>query len=119
MPQTPEGVAEDVLEESEEEPEMAPEPVPNVVLEEVLVEGAMIAACAGAPSPPHGASAVSSSTPRAAAGATAGTALGPEVILGHPTLYKRRCLQLWATMLKETTVSERAAAWARQRGFDL
>jgi hypothetical protein len=22
-------------------------------------------------------------------------------------------------MLKETTVSERAAAWARQRGFDL
>jgi hypothetical protein len=28
-------------------------------------------------------------------------------------------LQLWATMLKETTVTERAAARGRQRGFDL
>jgi hypothetical protein len=28
-------------------------------------------------------------------------------------------LQLWASMLKRTTVSERAAAWARQHGFDL
>jgi hypothetical protein len=32
---------------------------------------------------------------------------------------ERRCLQLWATMLKETTVSERAEARGRQRGFDL
>jgi hypothetical protein len=37
MPQTPEGVPEDVLEESEPEPEMALEPVPEVVPEEVLV----------------------------------------------------------------------------------
>jgi hypothetical protein len=32
---------------------------------------------------------------------------------------ERRCLQLWATMLKETTVSERAEARGHQRGFDL
>jgi hypothetical protein len=32
---------------------------------------------------------------------------------------EHRCLQLWATMLKETTVTERAAARGRQRGFDL
>jgi hypothetical protein len=32
---------------------------------------------------------------------------------------EHRCLQLWATMLKETTVSERAEARGRQRGFDL
>jgi hypothetical protein len=32
---------------------------------------------------------------------------------------ERRRLQLWATMLKETTVTERAAARGRQRGFDL
>jgi hypothetical protein len=32
---------------------------------------------------------------------------------------ERRRLQLWATMLKETMVTERAAARGRQRGFDL
>jgi hypothetical protein len=32
---------------------------------------------------------------------------------------ERRRLQLWATMLKETTVIERAEARGRQRGFDL
>jgi hypothetical protein len=32
---------------------------------------------------------------------------------------ERRRLQLWATMLKETTVTERAKAQGRQRGFDL
>jgi hypothetical protein len=32
---------------------------------------------------------------------------------------ERRRLQLWATMLKETTVTERAEARGRQRGFDL
>jgi hypothetical protein len=32
---------------------------------------------------------------------------------------ERRCLHLWASMLKETTVTERAEAWGRQRGFDL
>jgi hypothetical protein len=32
---------------------------------------------------------------------------------------ERRCLQLWATMLKETTVTKRAVARGRQRGFDL
>jgi hypothetical protein len=30
-----------------------------------------------------------------------------------------RCLQLWATMLKETTATERAAAWAQQHSFGL
>jgi hypothetical protein len=30
-----------------------------------------------------------------------------------------RCLQLWASTLKRTTMSERAAAWARQHGLDL
>jgi hypothetical protein len=32
---------------------------------------------------------------------------------------ERRHLQLWASMLKETTVTERAEARGRQRGFDL
>jgi hypothetical protein len=32
---------------------------------------------------------------------------------------ERRRLQLWATMLKETTITERAAARGRQRGFYL
>jgi hypothetical protein len=32
---------------------------------------------------------------------------------------ERRRLQLWASMLKETTVTERAEARGRQRGFDL
>jgi hypothetical protein len=32
---------------------------------------------------------------------------------------ERRRLHLWASMLKETTVTERAEAWGRQRGFDL
>jgi hypothetical protein len=32
---------------------------------------------------------------------------------------ERRRLQLWASMLKETTVTQRAEAWGRQRGFDL
>jgi hypothetical protein len=42
-----------------------------------------------APSPTHGASAASSLAPRAGAatGAAAGAVVGPEVILGHPTLY--------------------------------
>jgi hypothetical protein len=55
MPQTLEGVPEDVLEESEEEPEMVSKPVPEVVLEVVPVEGAMIITHSTAPSPPHGA----------------------------------------------------------------
>jgi hypothetical protein len=32
---------------------------------------------------------------------------------------ERRCLQLWASMFKETIVTERAEARGRQRGFDL
>jgi hypothetical protein len=32
---------------------------------------------------------------------------------------ERRRLQLWSAMLKETTVSERAAVWAQQRGLEL
>jgi hypothetical protein len=32
---------------------------------------------------------------------------------------ERRHLQLWASMLKETTSTERAEAWGRQRGFNL
>jgi hypothetical protein len=89
MPQTPEGVLEDVLEESEEEPEMAPEPVPKVALEEVPVEGLMIVVHPTAPSPPHGVAAVSSPAPHIAAsmGAAAGVAVGPKVIMGHPTFY--------------------------------
>jgi hypothetical protein len=82
-----------VLEELEEEPEMAPKPmlelVPEVMPKEVPTEGAMIVAHTSAPSPPHGASAMSSPAPHAAAAvsAAAGAAVGLEVILGHPTLY--------------------------------
>jgi hypothetical protein len=78
-----------VLEESEEEPEMAPELVPEVEPQEVPVEGAMIATRTAAPSPPRGASEASSPAPHVAAvaGATADAAVGPEVILGHSTLY--------------------------------
>jgi hypothetical protein len=32
---------------------------------------------------------------------------------------ERQRLQLWASMLKETTATERAKAWGHQRGFDL
>jgi hypothetical protein len=32
---------------------------------------------------------------------------------------ERRCLQLWATMLKETTTTKRAATRAQQHNFDL
>jgi hypothetical protein len=32
---------------------------------------------------------------------------------------EHRRLQLWASMLKRTTMSERVAAWARQHGFHL
>jgi hypothetical protein len=38
---------------------------------------------------------------------------------GEDLTDERRRLQLWASMLKRTTVSERAAARARQHGFDL
>jgi hypothetical protein len=38
---------------------------------------------------------------------------------GEDPADERWCLQLWASMLKRTTVSERAAAWAQQHGFDL
>jgi hypothetical protein len=38
---------------------------------------------------------------------------------GEDLADERRCLQLWASMLKRMTVSERAAALARQHGFDL
>jgi hypothetical protein len=39
--------------------------------------------------------------------------------VGEVLADKRRRLQLWASMLKRTTMSERAAARARQHGFDL
>jgi regulator of protease activity HflC (stomatin/prohibitin superfamily) len=39
--------------------------------------------------------------------------------VGEDLTNERRRLQLWASMLKRTTVSERAVAWARQHGFDL
>jgi hypothetical protein len=32
---------------------------------------------------------------------------------------ERRCLQLWASMLKRTTVFERVVAWAQQHGLEL
>jgi hypothetical protein len=38
---------------------------------------------------------------------------------GEDLANERRCLQLWASMLKRTTVSERVVARARQHGFDL
>jgi hypothetical protein len=63
MPQTLEGVPEDMLEELEEEPEMVSEPVPEVVPEVVPLEGVMIITHAAAPSPPHGAAEASSPSP--------------------------------------------------------
>jgi hypothetical protein len=38
---------------------------------------------------------------------------------GEKLADERRCLQLWASMLKRTTVSERAAAQDQQHGFNL
>jgi hypothetical protein len=38
---------------------------------------------------------------------------------GEDLADERRCLQLWASLLKRTTVSERAAAQARQHGLGL
>jgi hypothetical protein len=68
---------------------MASEPVLEVVPEEALVEGAMIVVHVAAPSPPHGAATTSSPAPRttAVASAAAGVAVGPKVIMGHPTFY--------------------------------
>jgi hypothetical protein len=120
-----------MLEESEEEPEMALEPVPEVVPEEVLVEGAMITTrgrcgrcCSGTRGGP-GASPLYTpdDIPLYEAMSTAHWALSQvQCVLrreGEGLADKRRHLQLWATILKETTVSERAAARARQRGFNL
>jgi regulator of protease activity HflC (stomatin/prohibitin superfamily) len=122
---------------------VAPEPVPEVVWDEAPAEGAIIIArVAVAPLPSRGARTPLSSTPRTttASGATTGEVM--EVVLGHPTPYalgdisvgeaqhvlhregedlvdERWRLQLWASMLKRTTVSERAAVWAWQHGLDL
>jgi hypothetical protein len=38
---------------------------------------------------------------------------------GEDLADERQRLQQWASMLKRTTVSERATAWARQHDFDL
>jgi uncharacterized protein (DUF3084 family) len=38
---------------------------------------------------------------------------------GEDLADERRHLQLWASILNRTSMSERAAAWARQHGFDL
>jgi hypothetical protein len=38
---------------------------------------------------------------------------------GEDLADERRCLYLWASMLKRTIVSERAATWAQPCGFDL
>jgi hypothetical protein len=38
---------------------------------------------------------------------------------GEDLADERRCLQLWASMLKRTTVSKRVAARAQQHGFNL
>ncbi len=100
-PQTPKGVPEDVV-ESEGEPEVAPEVVPEVVQEEALAEGAISVS-----------EAVS----------TAHQALSQAQHVLHregEDLADQRCrLRLWAGMLKRTTMSERAVARDRQRGFDL
>jgi hypothetical protein len=99
-----------------------------------------------APPPSRGARAPLSSVPCRVATSGAAAGEGMEVVLVHPTPYalddisvgeavstahqtlhhegedladERRRLQLWASMLKRTTVFERAVAWARQHGFDL
>jgi hypothetical protein len=38
---------------------------------------------------------------------------------GEDLADEHRRLQLWASMLRRTTIVERVAAWARQHGFDL
>jgi hypothetical protein len=38
---------------------------------------------------------------------------------GEDLIDERRHLQLWASMLKQTMMFERAVVWARQHGFDL
>jgi hypothetical protein len=38
---------------------------------------------------------------------------------GEDLTDEHRRLQLWASMLRRTTIVERVAAWARQHGFDL
>jgi hypothetical protein len=148
MPQTPEGVPEDVPESPTDALEVVPSPSPV----EVLAEEATLVVRTAVPSSPLAAAAVSSSalgtaTPVNAAADAVGET---EVVMGHPTYHapgdisldravstalralsqvlrredgdladERRCLQLWASMLKETTVTERAEARRRQRGFDL
>jgi hypothetical protein len=151
MPQTHEGVPEDVPESPAEAPEAVPSPSPV----EVLAEEATPIVCTAVPSSPLAAAAASSSALGTAAPTDAAAdAVGEtEVVMGHPTYHapcdifldgavstalralsqvqrvlrredgdladERRCLQLWASMLKETTVTERVEARRRQRGFDL
>jgi hypothetical protein len=124
-PWTPEGVPEDVV-ESEGEPEVALEPVL-----EVVQEGAMIAVrVAAAPPPSHGLPLVrewrwswgiSPLTRRATGDFSMGEAQAQHVLHheGEDLVDEHRRLQLWASLLKRMTVSERAAAWARQHGFNL
>jgi hypothetical protein len=124
-PRTPEGVPEDVV-ESEGEPEVALEPVP-----EVVQEGAMIVVrVAAAPPPSHAMPparewrwswGIPPLTRRATGDFSMGEAQAQHVLHheGEDLVDERRHLQLWASLLKRMTMSERAAAWARQHGFDL
>jgi hypothetical protein len=140
-PWTPDRVPKDIVEDSEEEPEVAPEPVPKVVWDEAPAEGAMITVCT-AVAPPRIATASGAATgegmevvlghptPYAPGDISVGEAVSTahqalsqaQRVLDHEgedLADERRCLQLWAIMLKRTTVSERATARPRQHGFGL
>jgi hypothetical protein len=148
-PQTPEGVPEDAPEDPADVPEMVPSPSPKEVLAEEVTHVVRTAVPSPPLAAAEVSSSVLGTAADAAADAVGepevvmghptyhapgdisldgavSTALRALSQVQHvlrredgDLADERRRLQLWATMLKETTVSERAEAWGRQRGFDL
>jgi hypothetical protein len=114
--------------------EVASELVPEVVREEAPTEGAMIAVhratVSGAATGKGMEVVLGHPTPYAPGDISVGEAMSTahhvqsqaQHILhreGEDLADERRRLQLWASMLKRMTVSERVVARARQHGFDL
>jgi hypothetical protein len=146
QPQTPEGVLEDVVEDYEGEPEVvwkeAPVEGAMIVIRTTVAPPPSRGARAPLSSVPRRAAASGAATgegmevvlghptPYAPGNISVGEAVSTahqalsqaQRILhreGEDLADKRRCLQLWASLFKWMTVSERAAKWARQHGFDL
>jgi hypothetical protein len=135
-PQTAEGVPVDVPESPADSPEVAPSPSPV----EVLAEEVTPVVCTAVPSSPLAAAGADAagetevvmghptyhapgdvSLDGAVSTALRALSQVQRVLRREDGDLADECqhLQLWASMLKETTATERAEAWGRQCGFDL